>query len=94
MTTASPTPRRRSKLGHDPVSERQLIEHRRLASEVSVPERGIVGSMKRSRIPKAKLPFPDAVKRVLRERHEFLPLSDRQIHLMWIWRFWWLSFRG
>ena len=57
-----------------------LIEHRRQASEVSVAKMRIVGSMNRSRISKAKRPFLDAVKRVLRERHEFLPLSDRQIH--------------
>lgn len=65
----------------DPESAYQaLIEHRRQESEINVSQMRIVGQMKRNQISSAKQPFLEAVRSVIQTRHEFLPLSDRQIH--------------
>ncbi|MGO9913571.1 MAG: ParB N-terminal domain-containing protein [Isosphaeraceae bacterium] len=40
----------------------------------------IIGSKRRSRISPAKQPFLDAIRKVLKERRKFWPLSDRGIH--------------
>ena len=65
----------------DPArAHRVLRGHRDLASAVDLAPIAVAGSMKRSEISEAKRPFLDAVLRVIDERSQFLPLSDRQIH--------------
>ncbi len=61
-------------------SYRLLIEHRRSVSGVTAEAISIDGVKKRSVISKAKTPFLSAIVRVLNERQDFWPLSDRQIH--------------
>lgn len=57
-----------------------LLAHRRQQAQVATPSLEIVGQMKRSEITDAKLPMLGAILRVLDQRREFWPLSDRQIH--------------
>ena len=57
-----------------------LVEHRRKASAIDMKPLRIDGDGKRCKITGAKMPFLAAIKRVLAEREEFLPLSDRAIH--------------
>jgi hypothetical protein len=59
---------------------RALIEHRDERSRVRCPTLEIEGAKVRAKISKAKQPFLDAVLRVLKERWDFWPLSERQIH--------------
>jgi hypothetical protein len=61
-------------------AHRALVEHRRKASLVSADTIEIVGVKRRAKISKAKRPFLDAVRRVVEDRRDFWPLSDRQIH--------------
>src|SRR5262249_20612168 len=49
-------------------------------SRVSVETITIVGTKRRAKISKAKEPFLDAILRALKERADYWPLSDRQIH--------------
>lgn len=60
-----------------------LLEHRRARARVDADLPGafeITAPRARKRISPAKAPLLEAVRRVLRERREFWPLSDRQIH--------------
>jgi hypothetical protein len=59
---------------------RHLVEHRRQQSRVCVDTITIVGVKKRAKISPAKGPFLEAILRVLAERRDYWPLSDRQIH--------------
>lgn len=59
---------------------RVLIEHRQKSAQVSADFIHIDGQKTRPAISKAKLPFLRACIRVIEERKEFWPLSDRQIH--------------
>lgn len=62
-------------------AHRRLVEHRRKASRVKDGDfMEITGDKVRAEISDAKAPFLDAIMRVLKEREDFLPLSDRQIH--------------
>jgi hypothetical protein len=62
-------------------AHRVLVEHRRrLADVASVGAIAIEGIKRRSAISLAKQPMLDAVLRVLRERRDYWPLTDRQIH--------------
>jgi hypothetical protein len=65
----------------DPVeAHRLLVEHRRRAARVSADTIPIEGRKHRARITEAKRPFLDAILAVLRERRDYWPLTDRQIH--------------
>ena len=57
-----------------------LIEHRETSARVRPPAFEIVGEKRRSPISRGKKPMMDAIMRVLAERVEYWPLSDRQIH--------------
>jgi ParB-like chromosome segregation protein Spo0J len=58
-----------------------LVEHRKYAATINkMAAMAIDGHKHRRRITAAKQPFIEAIKRVLDERGEFWPLSDRQIH--------------
>jgi hypothetical protein len=57
-----------------------LLDHRQKRARVSVQKIEIVGVMRRAKISEAKQPFLDAILRVLEERVDYWPLSDRQIH--------------
>ena len=57
-----------------------LIEHRREQSEVVADTLKIRGEKRRAEISSAKQPFLRAIKRVIKRRRKFWPLSDRQIH--------------
>ena len=57
-----------------------VAEHREVAARVAVSAIPIVGTKTRSAISKAKRPMLDAIQRILQERSDFWPLSDRQIH--------------
>ncbi|HUY91827.1 MAG TPA: ParB/RepB/Spo0J family partition protein [Pirellulales bacterium] len=57
-----------------------LIAHRRKSAAIATPALKIVGRKTRKRITAAKQPMLDAIERVLEERRDFWPLSDRQIH--------------
>ena len=58
---------KRRKLGHGPIG----------AGARRIQIRGV---QKRCAISSAKKPFLEAVQRILEERYEFLPLSDRSVH--------------
>ena len=58
----------------------ELVLHRALAAEVGLDPLEIGDARARKSISSAKAPFVKAIKRVLEERREFWPLSDRQIH--------------
>lgn len=57
-----------------------LVEFRRRSSEVATPAMKIGGVKQRKAISGAKAPFLAAIRRVLDDRREYWPLSDRQIH--------------
>ncbi len=57
-----------------------LIDHRRASSAVSVAALKIEGTKLRSRISDAKRFLLEAIRKVLDDRREFWPLSDRQVH--------------
>lgn len=60
-----------------------LLDRRRKDSDISQFDGAtiaIAGRKERAAISKAKAPFIAAIKRVLEERRQFWPLSDRQIH--------------
>lgn len=59
---------------------RVLVEHRQKSAQVSADFIQIDGHKVRAVISRAKLPFLDACIRVINERRDFWPLSDRQIH--------------
>jgi hypothetical protein len=61
-------------------SHRLLLEHRRRRARVSVNTLVIEGEKCRHKISAAKTPFLEAILQVLRERNDFWPLTDRQIH--------------
>ncbi|MCH7633799.1 MAG: hypothetical protein IIA36_03780 [Proteobacteria bacterium] len=61
-------------------SYRVITEHRRNASQVSLDAIQIKGVKVRSKITKAKQPMLNAIRRILRERRKFLPLTVRAIH--------------
>jgi hypothetical protein len=61
-------------------SYRVLLEHRREESRVGADTIAIEGKKCRAKISLAKYPMLLAVRRVLEERREFWPLTDRQIH--------------
>jgi hypothetical protein len=61
-------------------SYRRLVEHRKESARVSAETIRIEGHLRRSRITAAKTPFLDAILGVLRDRRDFWPLTDRQIH--------------
>ena len=57
-----------------------LVEYRKQASEISA-ETVVLGRYKeRSTISDAKQPMLDAIRKILQERRQFWPLSDRSIH--------------
>jgi len=58
----------------------ELVEYREHADRVDVKVEEIRGTTARAKITEAKLPFLDAIIRVLNDRREFWPLSVRQIH--------------
>lgn len=65
----------------DPERAHQaLAEYRRQRPQVDVQTISLGAPRPRARISRAKKPFLLAVLRVLEERREFLPLSDRAIH--------------
>lgn len=57
-----------------------LTKYRRAQSRVKVDALEIVGAKRRKTISAAKQLMVDAIQRVLAERREFWPLSDRAIH--------------
>jgi len=57
-----------------------LIEHRKEASRMHPAPMVIEGKAHRCKISEAKTPMIEAIKRVLEERREFLPLTCRMIH--------------
>lgn len=59
---------------------RVLTEHRRKSAQVSADFIEIDGQKTRPAISKAKLPFLSTCIRIINEREDFWPLSDRQIH--------------
>jgi hypothetical protein len=61
-------------------AHRVLVEYRRAAGRVEVPELHIAGEKRRAKISKAKQPFLDAIKAILERLRDFWPLSVRQIH--------------
>jgi hypothetical protein len=61
-------------------AHRVLVEHRKRKAEVSVETIQLKEPKRRARITAAKQPFLDAINRVLDERQDYWPLTDRQIH--------------
>jgi hypothetical protein len=61
-------------------SYRILVQHRQQQSRVAADTIAIEGKKHRAKITEAKHPMLLAVRRVLDERREFWPLTDRQIH--------------
>jgi hypothetical protein len=59
---------------------RSLVTYRRDKAKVKVKALKIVGKTERTELTAAKVPFFNAVVKVLNERKQFWPLSDRQIH--------------
>lgn len=57
-----------------------LIDYRMEKSELKLQTMEIEGEVRRHQISPAKRPFLEAIKRVIDDRREFWPLSDRQIH--------------
>ena len=63
------------------VAYQSLVEHRRKASAVKVGDAiDFRGGMRRSKISPAKKPLLDAIKKILVDLEDFLPISIRQIH--------------
>lgn len=58
----------------------RLIEHRKKKAGVHVNTIEIRGPKERATISDAKRPFCEAITKILEEREDFWPLSDRQIH--------------
>ena len=56
----------------------ELVEYRREKSEVSLVSLSMGNVQSRKEISAAKIPFCDSIIRVIRERREYWPLSDRQ----------------
>ncbi len=61
-------------------AHREIVEHRRRASAVDVETIAIVGHKHRCKIGPAKMEFLEAILAILRERRDFWPLTDRQVH--------------
>ena len=61
-------------------SHRLLVEHRQRVSRVDADTITIEGHKHRARITAAKEPFLQAILDVLRDRRDYWPLTDRQIH--------------
>ena len=62
-------------------AHRLLVEHRRKQSRLDAPDAiEIIGHKHRAEITAAKRPFLDAILAILRDRHDYWPLSVRQIH--------------
>lgn len=61
-------------------SYRNLREHRRQSAQVEGAFVRITGTKTRATISGAKLPFLQAIDRVLKDLRNYLPVSDRQIH--------------
>jgi hypothetical protein len=59
---------------------RVLIEHRKQRARVETDTVRIKGVKCRSEITKAKEPMLEAILGILEERHEYWPLTERQIH--------------
>jgi len=64
------------------VAYQSLIEHRRERSQLDLETLDIRGEKRRAEITAAKGPFLEAIKRIIAERRDFWPLSDRQIHYL------------
>jgi hypothetical protein len=65
----------------DPAeAHRLLIKHRRESARVDVDSIVIREQKRRSEISSAKEPFLIAIEKVLEDRRDYWPLSDRQIH--------------
>ena len=62
------------------VAYQALIEHRENQSRLILDSFDLRGEKKRAEITRAKRPFLDAIKRIIKERRKYWPLSDRQIH--------------
>ena len=62
------------------VAYQSLIEHRRNHSSLISDSFDIRAEKKRAQISAAKRPFLTAIKRIIKDRKAFWPLSDRQIH--------------
>lgn len=58
----------------------RLRAHRKAASRIAAPELILGTRRRRSAISPARRPFLAALRRVLDERREFWPLSDRSVH--------------
>lgn len=61
-------------------SYRLLREHREKNSQVDAEAITIFGEKRRARITEAKLPFLNAILKVLKDRRNFWPLTDRLVH--------------
>ncbi|MBU4272110.1 MAG: ParB N-terminal domain-containing protein [Planctomycetes bacterium] len=62
------------------VAYESLIEHRKNQSRLNLDSFTLRGEKKRASITKAKWPFLEAIQKIIEERRDFWPLSDRQIH--------------
>lgn len=58
----------------------RLRAHRIAASRIKAPELALGAARRRSKISAARRPMLDAVRKVLNERREFWPMSDRAVH--------------
>lgn len=65
---------------HPGEAYRALIAHRRAESQVPVETIPLREAKTRARMSKAKMPFLNAVLKIVDARQDFWPLSDRQIH--------------
>jgi ParB-like chromosome segregation protein Spo0J len=65
---------------HPELAYESLIEHRRERSQLILDTLDIRGEKRRATITKAKWPFLEAIQKIIEERRDFWPLSDRQIH--------------
>jgi hypothetical protein len=61
-------------------SYRRLVDYRRRQSRINIDTVTIRGTKSRAKISPAKEPFLQAVLKILDERNDFWPLSDRQVH--------------
>ena len=59
---------------------RALVQHRKQQAQIDTQTIIIVGTKQRAEISKAKKPMLDAIRAILKERRDFWPLTDRQIH--------------
>jgi hypothetical protein len=72
---------REEALSVDPdAAYEELLSYRKQAARVAVDTIEIEGHKRRAKISKAKQPFLDAIQRILDERRDFWPLTDRAIH--------------